>query len=104
MFLHTYIWVNKLESSQSEILGFIKQLEFITLYLDIFTSVKSRDLNYRQFQGTIRKLYELEPKDIIIQQESNFIGNQSNYYQRTFIPWDLTVNIHASCRRIHLIL
>jgi hypothetical protein len=81
MFLHTYIRVNKLESSQSAILGFIKQLEFITLYLDIFTSVKSRDLNYRQFQGTIRTFYELEPKDIIIQQESNFIGNQSNYYR-----------------------
>ena len=30
-------------------LGFITQLEFIALYLDIFTSLRSLDLNYKQF-------------------------------------------------------
>ena len=67
IFPHTYIRVIKLESSQSEIWDLIKLLEFIALYLDIFTSVKSHDFNYKQFQQTIRKLCGLEPKDIIIQ-------------------------------------
>ena len=77
-------------------MGFIKQLEFIALYLDIFTSVKSHDLNYKLFQHSIRKLCGLETKDIIFQQE--FIGKESNYFwkrKRTFIPRDLTVNIQA---------
>jgi hypothetical protein len=80
-------------------MAFIKQLEFIALYLDIFTSVKSHDLNYKLFQHSIRKLCGLETKDIIFQQE--FIGKESNYFwkrKRTFIPRDLTVNIQASCK------
>ena len=38
-------------------LGFIKQLEFVVLDLDMFTSVKSHDLNYKLFQRTIKKLH-----------------------------------------------
>ena len=58
---------SELECSQSEILGFIKQLDFIALYFDTFTLGKSRDLNSKQFQQTIRKLCGLEPRDNIIQ-------------------------------------
>ena len=48
-------------------LGFIKQLDFIALYFDTFTLGKSRDLNSKQFQQTIRKLCGLEPRENIIQ-------------------------------------
>ena len=47
-------------------LGFTKQPEFIALYLDIFTSVKACDFNYRLFQHSTKKCCGVEPKDIII--------------------------------------
>lgn len=48
-------------------LGFTKQLDFIALYLDAFTSVKSRDMNNKLYQHSIRKVCGFEPKDIIFQ-------------------------------------
>jgi hypothetical protein len=55
-------------------------MEFTALYLDIFTSVKSRDLNYKLFQHSRRELCGLEPMDIIFQQEVNFHRKESNYF------------------------
>jgi hypothetical protein len=75
-------------------------LEFIELYLDIFTSVKSHDLNYYQYQRTIKKRCGLVQKDIIIQWEINFIGQKANYFRKGkghSSQGDLTVNIQASC-------
>ena len=53
------------------------------MHLDIFTSVKSRDLNIELAiisMNNVRKLCELELKDILIQQEFNSIGKESDYY------------------------
>ena len=69
------------------------------MYLDIFTSVMSRNMNIELLTistDNIWKLCGLELKDILIQQEFNFIGND-----RTVIPErerTLTVNIQASCK------
>ena len=50
------------------------------MYLDTFTSVKSRDLNYKQFQRTIL-ICGLELNDIQIQQDfNNLIRKEPNYY------------------------
>jgi len=50
----TYLYKGQQILEQSDRnLGFIKQLVFIALHLDIFTSVKSRDLNYTQCQHTL---------------------------------------------------
>lgn len=97
MFLHTYIRVSKFESNQSvKNLGLVKQLKFITLYLDIFTSVKSHDFNYQLFQHSIRKLCRLEPKDIF---QFHRRGIELLLEQRkTFIPRDVIVNIQPSCK------
>ena len=62
MFLYTYIRSRELDSSPTEIWDL-----FITLYFDILNSVKSHNLNYKQCQQAIKKLYGMEPKDIIIQ-------------------------------------
>ena len=61
MFLYTYIRSSELDSSQSEIWDL-----FMTLFFDILTSVKSHNLNYKQSQQAIKKLYGMEPKDTII--------------------------------------
>ena len=59
-------------------LGYINKLEFIALYLDIFTLVKSHEL-LTISMDKFRKLCRLELKDILIQQEFNFIGNEPNH-------------------------
>ena len=53
------------------------------MYLDIFTSVKSCDLNIELLtvsEDNISNLCGLELKDICIQREFNFIGKEPNYY------------------------
>ena len=73
--------------------------------MDIFTSVMSRNMNIELLTistDNIWKLCGLELKDILIQREFNFIGND-----RTVIPErerTLTVNIQASCNSLILYL
>ena len=75
------------QRSPTQVLGKGKQLMIlikhpsvlIALYLDIFTSGKSRD--YKNIPtANIRKLCGLEPNDVMIEQEFNFIGKESYYY------------------------
>jgi hypothetical protein len=68
------------------------------LYLDIFTSVKSRDLNHKQFQLDIKGFGVLERR-ILIQFGIQFHRKGIELLPErkwTFISRDLTVNIQAS--------
>ena len=82
---------------------FVKQLGFTALFLDIFISVKSRDVNNKQFEHSLWIKAKGDHNSIGIQLYMKGFELLSES-KRTFIPIDLSVHFHASCRFYKLVI